>query len=197
VILVGAAVGVAILATACPDSAKAPTPAPRVESAATRPAPRPDSFCDAQPDVPLAMPPLVGGARPRAPGWTWINVWATWCAPCVEEIPRLAEWQRRLAKDGAPVHLEWVSVDEAAEAVASFRAARPEIADSSQLVDPAAAGAWFAALGLGQDVAIPVHLWVDGDGQVRCARAGALRDDHYASVLALIGPQRRGPGVAP
>ncbi len=38
-----------------------------------------------------------------------LNFWATWCAPCVEEIPSFSEMQKRFAKSGVVVVA--VSVD--------------------------------------------------------------------------------------
>ena len=38
-----------------------------------------------------------------------LNFWATWCAPCVEELPSLVEMQRRLKAKGVTVLA--VSVD--------------------------------------------------------------------------------------
>lgn len=32
-----------------------------------------------------------------------LNFWATWCAPCVEEIPSLNAFEQRFAKDGVVV----------------------------------------------------------------------------------------------
>src|SRR5579885_1594237 len=32
-----------------------------------------------------------------------LNFWATWCAPCVEEIPSLSEMQKRFSKSGLVV----------------------------------------------------------------------------------------------
>jgi cytochrome c biogenesis protein CcmG/thiol:disulfide interchange protein DsbE len=43
-----------------------------------------------------------------------LNFWATWCAPCVEEIPSLVEMQRRMKARGVTVLAVSVDVDESA-----------------------------------------------------------------------------------
>jgi peroxiredoxin len=41
-----------------------------------------------------------------------LNFWATWCAPCVEEVPSLVEMQRRLKGKGVTVLAVSVDVDD-------------------------------------------------------------------------------------
>ena len=41
-----------------------------------------------------------------------LNFWATWCAPCVEEVPSLVEMQRRLKPKGVTVLAVSVDVDD-------------------------------------------------------------------------------------
>jgi len=41
-----------------------------------------------------------------------LNFWATWCAPCVEEIPSLVAMQRRMKDKGVTVVAVSVDVDE-------------------------------------------------------------------------------------
>src|SRR5579863_5669607 len=41
-----------------------------------------------------------------------LNLWATWCAPCVEEVPSLVEMQRRLKAKGVTVLAVSVDVDD-------------------------------------------------------------------------------------
>lgn len=41
-----------------------------------------------------------------------LNFWATWCAPCVEELPSLVEMQRRMKAKGVIVVAVSVDVDE-------------------------------------------------------------------------------------
>ena len=43
-----------------------------------------------------------------------LNFWATWCPPCVEEMPSLVEMQRRLKAKGVTVLAVSVDVDEGA-----------------------------------------------------------------------------------
>ena len=43
-----------------------------------------------------------------------LNFWATWCAPCVEEVPSLVEMQRRMKAKGVTVLAVSVDVDEKA-----------------------------------------------------------------------------------
>jgi len=47
-----------------------------------------------------------------------VNFWATWCPPCVEEMPSLQQLQRRMANK--PFELVALSVDDSWEAVNRF-----------------------------------------------------------------------------
>jgi cytochrome c biogenesis protein CcmG/thiol:disulfide interchange protein DsbE len=43
-----------------------------------------------------------------------LNFWATWCAPCVEEVPSLVEMQRRMKAKGVTVVAVSVDVNDGA-----------------------------------------------------------------------------------
>jgi len=52
-----------------------------------------------------------------------LNFWASWCGPCVEEMPRLAAWQRDYG--GAGLQVIGVSMDDEAAPVRKFLARHP------------------------------------------------------------------------
>ncbi|HEU0030684.1 MAG TPA: TlpA disulfide reductase family protein [Kofleriaceae bacterium] len=145
-----------------------------------------EAFCDvyakAADAKPLAWPALASGAPPAAAKtWRWINVWATWCKPCVEEMPRLAKWRDKLGID-----LAFVSVDDSDDAIAAFRKEHPGTPASLRIADTKAQEAWIAQLGLPGAPPIPIHIIVDDQSRVRCVRAGGVLESDYAIIEKLI-----------
>ncbi len=152
-----------------------------------------DEFCDVLPKTaaeakPLALPPLAGGqSLPAASGWRYINVWATWCHPCIEEMPLLAAWQKQLAGEGLKLELLFVSADESDQEVEAWRKQHPQTPASVRIDKPETAlPTWFAAIGIGEGSPIPVHLLVDPAGKVRCVRAGQVKDSDLPAIRSLL-----------
>jgi len=178
-------------AAACNDKPAAPA-ASRVDSVAADPkqGPSTEGFCDVRAPAERApafqFPALAGAAPPAATGWRWINVWATWCKPCLEELPRLHRWKDRLSAAGRKLDLAFVSVDESDDVVAAFRKAHPEAPDSARLADPAGLPAWLKALGLDEGAPIPIHVFVDPSGHTRCVRAGGVGEADYELVERVV-----------
>ena len=184
---------VIVLAAACGKDAPQGPPPSRVDGAKVGSQQRAstEAFCDihARDDngPALTFPPLVGALPPAAADhWRWINVWATWCKPCVEEMPRLLRWRDKLAAAGRHVDLAFVSVDESDADIAAFRKLHPEAPDSARLADPAKQTAWFTQLGLDTGSPIPIHVLASPAGHIRCARAGGVREQDYAAVSQLF-----------
>lgn len=141
-----------------------------------------------------AAPPerkLPGAAKvdpnPTGEGWTWVNLWATWCVPCVEEMPLLGRWKAALHKEKLPLKVELWTIDEEeaplAKALGTDRYPgavhwlRGEEGDLPKLL---------AALGLGTDTAIPVHGLVDPDGYLRCVRVGKVGEANYSAIKSIV-----------
>lgn len=149
-----------------------------------------DAFCDvhASDDSGPAFhwPELAGGSAPAAAAsWRWINVWATWCKPCIAEMPRLARWRDQLAAAGKRVELTFVSVDDSDAEIAAFRKDHPDAPPSLRVAGNDQRTAWLRSLHL-SDGAIPIHLFVSPANRLRCARAGEVRDQDRGAVDKLI-----------
>jgi thiol-disulfide isomerase/thioredoxin len=170
------------------DPSQAFLAASEVRRAILRAGPRPDR----------ADHPLVGSAAPAlevtdltghpislealAGRVVLIDFWATWCAPCVEELPELQALVDRL--EGEPVTLVALSVDDTEEPVRPFLEARGFTFDV----------AWIAASGVKQEWmvrGIPSLFVVGPDGIVRYHHQGFRKGVGgilEAEVRALLDP---------
>jgi thiol-disulfide isomerase/thioredoxin len=140
--------------------------------------------------LPALTPAGTDAVVPRlSPGrWTWINVWATWCVPCRREMPLLAAWRSRLAREGVPVDLLFLSIDENRADLATFLAEHRSVSPATvaRLDGLAALRSWLKPyLGVEPDT-IPIHLLVTPAGRLRCARVGALDESDWPTVRALL-----------
>jgi thiol-disulfide isomerase/thioredoxin len=118
---------------------------------------------------------------------TILNLWAYWCAPCAEELPAMAEYQRRAGPD---VTVLTVHQDEN-EAAALLRLAElgvrlPTLQDGRRLV--------AAALAVPNVMPATVVLRADGSVAEVLPRSFASADEIAAAVGPKVGPKTGAPG---
>ena len=90
--------------------------------------------------------------------------WASWCAPCIEELPELAELVRRLQAEGLPVVGIAVSVDRKEKDFSSFKPAGS--LDGLEL-------AWAPRVGLDWRISVLPTTWIiDIEGIARSRHQG-------------------------
>jgi hypothetical protein len=119
-----------------------------------------------------------------------VNFWATWCHPCVEEMPMLLE-----AIGPTSTALAFVSADADDAVVAGFRAEHGMPPSGARLVEAASLGPALEAVGFHAPASLPVHVLLDERGHVRCVRAGAVERRHVDAVLEALGEETRRPRI--
>jgi len=109
-----------------------------------------------------------------------VNFWATWCAPCLEEIPLLMTARR--AHAGRGVEVVGIAVDQVAK-VGEF-AANLKIDYPILLADT---GGLDLIRTLGNKSAgLPFTVFLDRDGSVARTKLGILKQPELDSVLAAL-----------
>ena len=98
-----------------------------------------------------------------------VDIWASWCAPCMEEMPLLDEMAGRLKQKG--VQIIAVSVDEDKESAQTFLSSRPSW---SLTVAHDPKGRLPEALQPGK---MPSSYVVDAEGIIRYVNEGFERAD--------------------
>jgi thiol-disulfide isomerase/thioredoxin len=123
-------------------------------------------------------------------GYTWVNFWAAWCAPCKEEIPRLFRFQQELVKGSPGFRLAFVSLDDDERQLSAFLAAQSPsgLRRSYWLKEGKEREDWLKGAGLESDPGLPFHLLFDAKGKLRCVVKGALEDADLASLKTLVAP---------
>ncbi len=130
-------------------------------------------------DKPPAEPSVRGG-------WTWVNLWAAWCVPCKEEIPRLRAWEQKLGKRLAVV---FVSLDDDERQLMGFLQGQPQggLKRTYWLREGEGRTKWLKSVELEADPELPAHVLLDPQGKVRCRFMGAVDDSDFPSVAKLVG----------
>lgn len=131
----------------------------------------------------VRFPDLNGGMRDLAE-WRGkvlvLNFWATWCAPCREEIPMLVQARESYAPQG--VEIVGIAIDNAAK-VREFSATTP-ISYPVLLADGAGLDLVRA---LGNSAGgLPYTVFVDQGGRPARSKLGALTRAELDSILSQM-----------
>jgi thiol-disulfide isomerase/thioredoxin len=107
-----------------------------------------------------------------------VDFWATWCGPCVHEIPGYIKLQKKYAERGLVI--VGLSVDEnGASAVSTFAAARG-------MNYPVALATPEISAAFGGIEAIPTTLLIDREGRIRHRKVGAMEAADYERLIASL-----------
>jgi len=165
--------------------------------------PRADLLPSAEPSAPLPVvdgPALLEKIRQSGHKGVVVNIWASWCDPCREELPMLARVAPKFAAQGVPIWL--VSVDDpesyaaAKDVLASLHIELPALAAAPPLQ------AFKQAMTPKWPGMIPVSFLFDGTGKLRHFWAGEVYEKELTPVVEgfLAGKQIDGVsdfGLAP
>jgi thiol-disulfide isomerase/thioredoxin len=131
----------------------------------------------------VALPDTDGKDQPLAQ-WTGkvlvVNFWATWCAPCREEMPMFVRLQREQEANG--LQFVGIAVDQA-DKVRQF-------AGEIGLNYPALIGGYGAmelSKSLGNSLmALPFTVIVDRGGRVAHTQLGPLKEEQLTSIVKQL-----------
>ena len=176
--------------------------APGAESAG-RAAPKPSASAPKKPRELCARPPSSAGrelaevqpsvlgasGEPALPelgvggSWTWINLWASWCGPCKEEMPMLLGYAKE-----AKIRLAFLSLDDDERLAKRFLDQQPQggVRATYHFGPGEARDKWLAAVGIGEISKLPVHVWADPNTKPRCSISGALAPDSLPKIGAFM-----------
>jgi thiol-disulfide isomerase/thioredoxin len=107
-----------------------------------------------------------------------VNLWATWCPPCVREMPVLQQAQM----DRPGVNFVFINQGEPPAKVDAWLRARNLRLDNVLLDEARTAGAAF------KQSALPMTLFFDAEGRLVSTRIGELSQATLADRLAATGP---------
>jgi thiol-disulfide isomerase/thioredoxin len=110
-----------------------------------------------------------------------LNFWATWCAPCLAEAPRLAEWQRKYGGRHG-LQILGVSMDDDAgpvrEAYRKYGLNYPVVMGDEKI------GELYGGI-----LGLPVTFLIDRNGRIRFKHEGATDLDVLEREIRELSPR--------
>jgi len=116
-----------------------------------------------------------------------VNFWATWCDPCMDEMPSLIQFQQRYASQGFTL-LGVAMDDEGASVVAPFVHQKQFDVDgrSMSINYPIVLGNDDIAQKFGGLFGYPVSVLISRDGKIRKKYLGAIDDDEVRKEIESL-----------
>jgi thiol-disulfide isomerase/thioredoxin len=144
-------------------------------------------------EVPVIALPDLDGRQRNSAEWqgrvVLVNFWATWCAPCVREVPELVEAQRRWGDQGLQV--VGIALDQG-EPVHAFA---KRMAINYPVLIAGMAG-FDLSQGFGNDVlSIPFTVVLDRTGRIRHRHLGVVTPAELAQWLPPLLAEPVAPGI--
>jgi peroxiredoxin len=112
-----------------------------------------------------------------------LNFWATWCAPCEQEIPWFIDFQR--SKQALGLSVIGVSMDDG-----GWAAVKPYIENHHVNYTVTIGNEEVAALFAGPHPAVPLTLIVDRTGRIAAIHAGLCSRTEYESDIDAVLNER-------
>lgn len=125
-----------------------------------------------------AIPDKEGLTLPRKGEVRLINIFASWCVPCIAEAPVLAALERQGIK------IDGIALRDKPEDVAAFLARHGDPFDQIG-ADPEGA----AQIALGAS-GVPETFVIDGRGIIRYHHVGPIGESDVAQILSEVGKAR-------
>jgi peroxiredoxin len=107
-----------------------------------------------------------------------VDFWATWCPPCLEEIPGYGALQKKYAADGLVV--VGLSVDQSGPETVRKFVAKEGVRYPVAMADDATIAAF------GSFEAIPTTFLIDRDGNIRHRKTGAMASADYEKLVRSL-----------
>lgn len=161
------------------------TPAPQVQTDSSAAMPPATKAMTADEALNLKMDSLDGSGSRKLADWkgraVLLNFWATWCAPCRQEIPLLVRLQAQYAAQGLQV--VGIATDETDEkSVQAFL--KRMVVNYPMLMGTDDVGNIVSAFG-GTLIGLPYTLVLDRTGKVLTIHAGELHPDEAKQLVDL------------
>ncbi|MBA3490432.1 MAG: TlpA family protein disulfide reductase [Longispora sp.] len=119
----------------------------------------------------IELPCFTGGANATVTGPAVVNLWASWCGPCRQELPAF----QRLADSGKVAVLGVVTLDDRARALDTAKDLDVRFAN---FYDPDGRVQKSTGKAL-----LPITLFIDENGKIAHSYTGAPLDDATLGIL--------------